>query len=166
MSALRKPEEFKPPRSKPIPVFMRVIQGGFVPADAYAEQQLRDKKFKIGDVVKVFVRKLRSPGLNRHAHKIAILCHQNIDEFACYTDMHLLLKRLQIESGAACDEIGVKLDGVWRTVRQPRSFSFEQMDESEFRDAVKVICRYISNEYWPSLSADQISIMAENFIDE
>lgn len=154
------------PKRKPEKIFLRVIRGGLIPADNFAETQLRNKKFKVGDVVGAEIRKLRSHGLNRHAHKIAILCHRNIDEFSNYTDMHLLLKRLQIESGAACDEVGVKLAGMWCTVRQPRSFSFEQMDESEFRDAVKVICRYISKEYWISLTPEEIEDMSSAMMDE
>ncbi len=153
-------------KHKPEPIYLRVIKGGLLPADSYSESQLRAKNFKIGDIIKADIRKLRSTELNRHAHKIAILCNKNIDEFSSYTDMHLLLKRLQIESGAACEEVGVKLAGMWCVVRQPRSFSFEQMDESEFRDAVKVICRHISREYWSSLTPEEVEQMAEVMIDE
>lgn len=147
-------------------VFLRVVKGGLVPADSCAESQLRAKKYKVGDIVGAVVTKLRSPGLNRHAHKIAILCQKNIDEFSGYTDAHDLLKRLQIESGAACDEIGANLAGIWCLVRIPRSFSFETMEETEFYEAVKVICRHISKEYWPSLKPEQIEAMAGAMIDE
>lgn len=154
------------PKRKPEKIYFRVISGGLVPADACAERRLREKKYKVGDILGANLSKLRTPGLNKHAHKIAILCKNNIDDFSAYTDAHDILKRLQIESGAACDEIGVKLHGMWCKVRLPRSFSFESMEEGEFYEAVKVICRHISSEYWPDLDAEQIESMAESFIDE
>lgn len=53
------------PKRKPEKVYLRVIQGGFVPADNFAETQLRNKKFKVGDVVGAEIRKLRNVKFNR-----------------------------------------------------------------------------------------------------
>ncbi|SET40946.1 hypothetical protein SAMN05216326_12544 [Nitrosomonas marina] len=191
MSALPKEQEFKKPSRKPVPVFMRVIQGGFVPADATAEQQLRDKKFKIGDVVKVFVRKLRSGKFNRKVHRIGQLCVEHIDDFK-HMDAHSVLKRLQLEGNIYCDEIAVRPSGI-RTlipreviktlkpvlelfglkltdtglliVRIPRSLSFESMDQAEYEDAARKMCDYISEVYWRSLESWQIEEMADSFVD-
>jgi len=192
MSALPKPrEEFKPPRSKPIPVFMRVIQGGFVPADAYAEQQLRDKKFKIGDIVKVFFRKLRNGKFNRKVHRIGQLCVINIDEFR-HMDAHSVIKRLQLEGNIYCDEMAIKpsvygvsipkqiigmlepilnafglrlTDSGLLIVRYPQSLSYESMTQDEYEDAAKRICRYLSENYWHGLEDWQIDELAENMVD-
>lgn len=192
MSALPKPqEEFKPPRSKPIPVFMRVIQGGFVPADAHAEQQLRDKKFKIGDVVKVFVRKLRNGKFNRKVHRIGQLCVDHIEELR-HMDAHSVIKRLQLEGNIYCDEMAIKpsvagitipkqiigmLEPILNAfglkltesglliVRYPQSLSYESMTQDEYEDAAKRICRYLSENYWHGLEDWQIDEMAENMVD-
>lgn len=43
------------PKRKPEPVYLKVIKGGLVPADGYAESQLRAKKFRIGDVIKAYL---------------------------------------------------------------------------------------------------------------
>lgn len=192
MSAPPKPqEEFKQPRSKPIPVFMRAIKGGFVPADAYAEQQLRDKKFKIGDIVKVFVRKLRNGKFNRKVHRIGKLCVIHIDEFK-HMDAHSVIKRLQLEGNIYCDEMAIKpsvagmsipkqiismlepilnafglklTDDGLLIVRYPQSLSYESMTQDEYEDAAKRICLYLSENYWHGLADWQIDELAENMVD-
>lgn len=148
-------------KRKPEKIPLKVVKGGLIPADAYAEQRLREKKYRVGDVLNAVLSKNRSNGTNKHAHKIALLCMRNIDEFLGYANAHDCLKRLQVESGAACDEIGVKLGGVWNSYRIPRSFSFDSMEEGDFNEAVKVMCRYICKEYWPDMEPWQIETMAD-----
>ena len=92
------------------PVYLRVIQGGLVPADSYAQTQLRNKKFKIGDVVRCDVRRLRNQKFNRLVHRIGQLVAANIEAFSGL-DAHTCIKRLQIEGRIACDEIGIMVQG-------------------------------------------------------
>ncbi|SFK63952.1 hypothetical protein SAMN05216302_101140 [Nitrosomonas aestuarii] len=163
-----------------------------VPADATAARQLSEKKFKIGQIVGVIVRKLRNPKFNRLVHKIGQLCVKNIDDFR-HMDAHSVLKRIQLEGNIHCDEVAVKPAGVrvlipksvleslrpvlalfglgltdtgLLIVRIPRSLSYESMDEAEYQDAAKRICRYISEVYWPSLEPWQIEEMASVMVDE
>ncbi len=145
---------------------MRVIQGGFVPADNFAETQLRNKKFKVGDVVGAEIRKLRNVKFNRLVHRIGQLCAANIDEFTGI-DPHRVIKRLQIEGRIACDEIGVLVPGFGMVIQFiPRSMSFSEMDEAEYHDSAKKICRLIAERYWQGLDADQIEEMAGAMVDE
>lgn len=156
----------QPVKRKPEPVYLRIIQGGLVPADAYAQSQLRNKKLKIGDVVKVDIRKLRSQKFNRLVHRIGQLCAANIDEFVGL-DAHTCIKRLQIEGRIACDEIGVMVPGYGMVIQFiPRSMSFETMDEAEYHDCAKQICRLIADRYWKGLEPEQIEEMAESMVDE
>ena len=57
-------------------------------------------------------------------------------------------------------------EGALLSVRQPRSMSFDTMDESEFHEAARSICRFIASRYWPSLTADAIERMAETMVSE
>jgi len=192
MSALPKPrEEFKPPRSKPVPVFMRHTENGLVPADRFAENQFKEKKLKIGDIVKVFVRKLRNGKFNRKVHRIGQLCVMNIDEFR-HMDAHSVIKRLQLEGNIYCDEMAIKpsvagvsipkqiisilepilnafglklTDDGLLIVRYPQSLSYESMTQDEYEDAAKRICRYLSENYWHGLEDWQIDELAENMVD-
>lgn len=153
-------------KRKPEPVYLRVIQGGLVPADNYAQEQLRSKKFRIGDVVKCDVRKLRNQKFNRLVHRIGQLCAANIEAFSGL-DAHTCVKRLQIEGKIACDEIGIMIPGYGMVIQFiPRSLSFDSMDEAEYRDCAKRICRLIADRYWPDLEPNQIEEMAECFVEE
>ena len=172
------------------PVNLRVIKGGFEPADRYAEAQLRNKKFKIGDVVRCDVRKLRNQKFNRLVHRIGQLVAENIEEFAGM-DAHKVIKRLQLEGNIYCDEIAVKpysiliVDSILKAVkpildlfglklsddglliiRIPISLSFDSMDEAEYHDCAKQICRLIAERYWQGLDPEQIEEMAECMVEE
>ena len=148
------------------PVNLRVIKGGFEPADRYAEAQLRNKKFKIGDVVRCDVRKLRNQKFNRLVHRIGQLVAENIEAFSGL-DAHTCIKRLQIEGRIACDEIGIMVQGYGMVIQFiPRSMSFESMDEAEYHDCAKRICRLIAERYWPNLEPLQIEEMAGAMVDE
>jgi len=153
-------------KRKPEPVYLRIIQGGLVPADAYAQSQLRNKKFKIGEVIKCDVRKLRNQKFNRLVHRIGQLCAANIEAFSGL-DAHTCIKRLQIEGRIACDEIGVLVQGYGMVIQFiPRSMSFDSMDEADYHDCAKQICRLIAERYWQGLEPEQIAEMAETMIDE
>ena len=153
-------------KRKPEPVYLRVIQGGLVPADGYAQSQLRNKKLKIGDVIKVDIRKLRSQKFNRLVHRIGQLCAANIEAFTGL-DAHTCIKRLQIEGRIACDEIGVMVPGYGMVIQFiPRSMSFDSMGQAEYHDCAKQICRLIAARYWKGLEPEQIEEMAGAMIDE
>lgn len=100
------------PKRKPEKIHLRVIKGGLVPADQYAESLLRNKKFKIGDVVGAEIRKLRNVKFNRLVHRIGQLCVKNLDQFK-NMDPHAAIKRLQLESNAGCEEITISLNTGW-----------------------------------------------------
>lgn len=137
-----------------------------VPADPYARGQLRARNLQTGQIVQAEIFKLRSKGFNRLAHRIGSLVSANIDAFQGM-DAHKALKRLQIESGVACDEIGISVPGFGMCIQKiPRSFGFESMDEDEYRDAVKGICRYVSDRYWPTVSPERVEEMAESWVEE
>ena len=179
----------KPRREK---VHLRVIKGGFVPADKYAENLLRKKKLKIDDLVKVDIVKLRNTKFNRKVHKLGLLCAQNIEAFHGM-DGHKVIKKIQLEANIYCEEIALTLFGfessVWRYVRPvvdpilnmigfritdngmliaryPLSISFDSMDQEQFEGAAKQISRFIAERYWPDLDAKQIESMADCMVEE
>jgi len=153
--------------SKKEKIYFRVTKEGYLkPADNYAQKLMIEKKYKGGDILSAALSKLRNPGTNKNAHKIAGLCRAHIDAFSNYDDDHKVLKRLQIESGAACEEIGAHVSGMWCLVKYPLSFSFDSLGEAEFIAAIKTICWHISEKYWPGMQPEQIELMAERFVNE
>lgn len=106
-------------------------------------------------------------------------------------DPHKVIKRLQLEGNIYCDEIAIKpysilmVDSILKAVkpildlfglkisddglliiRMPRSLSFESLDEAEFHDAAKQICRFLAEKYWHGLDAEQIESMADLMVQE
>ena len=78
-----------------------------------------------------------------------------------------MLKRIQLEADIACDPLAIVMPGVGMvTVKIPQSLSFENMDDGERHDVARAMCRHISLQYWPTLSAEAIEEMAESWIDE
>jgi hypothetical protein len=145
--------------SKAPTYLLRVEKGALVP-DRGTAMQLRAKGYRIGDELSATLRKARSPGFHRLAHQFGALVADNIDAFEGL-DGHKVLKRLQIEGNVACDEVPLNFPGVGPcTYRVPRSLSFDNMDEGEFREVFTAMCRYVAKTYWHSCTADQIEAMA------
>jgi len=154
------------PSSKKERIYLRIAKGMLIPADVYAESQLRAKGYKIGDVVAASITKLRNPKFNRLVHRIGQLVVANIEAFAGL-EAHTAIKRIQIEGRIACDEIGIMVPGYGMVVQIiPRSLSFDTMDEEEFHNAARAMCRLIAERYWTTLTAEQVEEMAESFIGE
>lgn len=155
----------KPAKRNP-KVFLRIIKGGLVPADGYAQSQLRAKGYQVGDVVAAELKKLNNPAFHRLMHRIGQLCVVNIESFHGM-DAHQVLKRIQWEGNIGCEEMGVMVPGVGLAMmRFPLSLSFESMDDGERHEVARAMCRHISLKYWPTLDPEQIEQMAENWVEE
>lgn len=147
-------------------IYFRVTEIGLIPADRFAAGQWSSRNYRVGDILKVDATKLRNPKFNRLVHRIGQLVVANIDAFTGL-DAHTAVKRLQIEGKVACDEIGIMVPGYGMIIQLiPRSLSFESMDEAEFNEAARGICRTIAERYWPTLSPEAIESMAESFVTE
>jgi len=151
--------------TKPIPKrperhALRVIKGGFAPADIGTATRLREKGLHVGDLIFAQFKKPRNPSFHRLVHAFGEILVQNIEAFE-NMNSHSVLKRLQIEGNIGCDEMAVLFPGIGPcTYRIPRSLSFESMDESEFSEVFKGFCRYVSKTYWPSMDPEAIEEMA------
>lgn len=163
--------------------------GSLIPASNYARSLLQLRNYKDGQVVRADITKLVNPKFNRLVHKIGQLCIDHIDDFEGYSDAHAVVKRLQIECGAWCEEIGISLgkfhymvgsvlqrpaftkflrlcgivvgdDGLL-IMRVPKSLSFSEIDQENYVLAARQICRHISEVYWPTCTPEQVEAMAE-----
>lgn len=143
---------------------LRVIRGGYAPADASTASVLR-QGHRVGDLVFAEFTKPRNPGFHRLAHQLGGMLAQNLDAFEG-VGWHQVLKRLQIEGGIACEHIALNFPGVGPVVyRQARSLSYESMDDAEFHDVIAAMCRYVAKTYWPSCSPEQIESMASVWVE-
>lgn len=147
-------------------IYLRVVKGALVPADKYAASKMRERGYKVNDLVAADIVKPRNPRFNRLVHQMGQLVVANIEAFSGL-DAHAAIKRLQIEGRVACDEIGVMVAGYGMVIQFiPRSLSFESMDEGEFKQAARGISRTIAERYWPSCTPEQIEDMAMFMVNE
>lgn len=137
-----------------------------VPVDDYAIHQLKERKFKIGDVVAVDISKSRNPGFNRLAHALGKLCSANIDEFKG-RDAHTVIKQIQLRAGIECEESIITVPGVGEMImKKPKSISFASMGQEAFKAMMVQFCNYVAENYFEGLTAEQVKEMAEKFIEE
>lgn len=136
-------------------------QAVFAAADGLTQGRLKARRLGWGEIVFAELRKPRNPGFHRLAHAIGGMAADNIDGFSGMTS-HQALKRLQMESGAGCEEIAYLAHGQHIVQRIPLSLSYESMDELEFQGVMRAICKRLTH-YWPDCSEDEILQMAEQW---
>lgn len=101
----------------------------------------------------------RNPKFNGLAHAVGGLAADNLDAFEGM-DHHLVLKRLQIESGTACDEMVIQIGDQMVIHRLPQSLSFASMDEDKFQGVMYSLCDHLVKTYWPTSNVEEINRMA------
>jgi hypothetical protein len=144
---------------------LRVIRGGYAPADASTAAQLRDKGHRVGDLLFAELVKPRSPGFHRLAHQLGGMLAENLDAFTGM-EAHAVLKRLQIEADVGCDHIALIFPNIGPCeYRQARSLSYESMGEDEFKPLIAGLCRHVAAKYWPTCTADQVESMASCWVE-
>lgn len=143
---------------------LRVIKGGYAPADTSTASMLR-QRHRVGDLVFAEFKRPRNPKFHRLAHQLGGMLAENIEAFE-NMDAHKVLKRLQVEGDVACDTIPMRIPNVGPVeYRIPRSLSFESMDEDEFHETIEAMCRYVAKRYWTDCTPEQIERMAECWVD-
>jgi hypothetical protein len=147
-------------------LMFRVERGALVPADTYTQTRLRERGYKIGDLLAAELTKPRSPGFWRLAHQIGAMCASNIEDFAGM-NAHQALKKIQFDGRIECDVSATEIPGVGvMTHVRPRSLSFESLDQSEFHAVTRAMCRHIAQRYWPTMDEDAVADMATAFVDD
>lgn len=153
-------------KKQPERIMFRVEKGALVPASELAKLSLRQKGYKLGDLVSAELRQSRNPGFHRLAHALGALLAENVEAFEGL-DAHRVLKRLQWESGAGCEEMGVNVPNVgMMTVRIPQSLSFDSMDQGEFYTVYTALCSHVRRVYWKDMPEGELENMAEMFTRE
>lgn len=156
------------------PLYMRVERlvrpetgeavGALVPLTKWDARAMRERKYHVGTEVRAELKKPRNAKFMRLAHAIGALMVDQHNAFAGLST-HDALKRLQGESGAACETVEYDLPGTGKLIRtEPRSLAFDEMDEGEFQEVVKTIYRHIAATYWTALdetAVEELVLMYE-----
>lgn len=139
----------------------REIVGALVPRYACDRRAMRERGFSVGTELRAEIKKARNPGFHRLAHVIGALVVDNLDEFK-HLDAHEAIKRLQGETGVCCEERQMEIPGLGKiTFTVPRSLSFDEMEEDDFRRLVAAILDRLSAKYWQSMSPEAIETLVQ-----
>jgi len=143
------------------------LVGCMVPAGEVDRQILRRKKVRRGMRMRTTVSKERDYGQHKYIHSIGQFVEQNIDGFEGM-EAHAIVKKLQVEGDIMCDRERLHVEGFegYLIRKVPRSMAFDEMEEGDFQLLVKGVCNYISMEYLPTLSPEQVAEAIELMPDD
>lgn len=135
--------------------------GCMVPSSKTDRAILRAKKIRIGDRVRMPVRKPRNEKFHRLVHGLGELVTEQIEGFE-HEDAHTAIKRLQSDAGVMCDPVVYIVPGLGSITRnEARSIAFDEMEEGEFHLFWQGICAHLIAKYWPTLDEAAIESMID-----
>lgn len=164
------------------------LVGCLVPDSWASKKLMRERKYRTNDVLRAVLHHPRNSKFYRLVHQLGTLVKQNLDDFH-HLDSHSVVKRLQRESGVCCDITQIDASPVVSAilaaaesllgdvaarmlravlpeiktidVLTPQSLAYDCMDESDFRLLWDGICGHLVARYWPQLTAEQVTEMAD-----
>lgn len=137
------------------PIFLRVVRGGFEPANAQEAERLRAKHFKIGDVVRAEITKARNPRFHR---LVLGLLAKVVDNQEALQTTEQLLTIVKIRLGYCTPYVDAS---TLKTYYVPDSIAFENMGEDDFRDFWARLCELVRREWFPNMSDAEMMELAE-----
>lgn len=164
----------RPAKTPKRPMWVRVTElidpangeliGAFIPAHHSDASEMRARKLSRGTILRADFKKRRNAQFFRLAHALARHVAENNDGFeieCAAEDWHKVLKRLQRESGVACEEQDVDVPGIGKlVVRVAESLSFDTMDETEFDRVFRGLAEHVCRKYWPQSTPEAIEEQA------
>ena len=111
-------------KRRPERIALRIDKGCLRPADGLSQERLRERGYRVGDVVFATLEKPRNPGFHRLAHALGKLVAENIEDFEGMSATPRL-RGCNSRRTSACEEIAYRINGMSVIQRIPRSLSFE-----------------------------------------
>lgn len=170
---------------------LREPVGVLAPRDGLQRRYMRQRKYHVGTELKGDLHKARNYQQLKVMHGLGLLCAEQIEGFEQYqNDAHGAVKRLQRESGIACEVVQMDAGPVIEvvlaaaavvltpaaaftlrellptietiSVTEAQSISYENMDEGAFSELFNGLCNHVLRTYWKELDeeAGRAKIMA------
>lgn len=148
----------------------------FVASSSVDRRILQGRKFRADGRVRLEVRNPRNEGFHRLVHQFGTFLVTHVDGYGEHLtakgtpDAHAAVKDCQARSGAGCEVVKYDMDipgiGMTQVTRtEPRSISFDEMDEDDFGAVFRVMVDYVAQHDYPGLTQQQIADF-ENLIDQ
>lgn len=131
-------------------------------------QILKGRKFRPDGRVRCEIKNPRNEGFHRLVHVFGVFLVTHVEGYGQHLtakgmpDAHAAVKDCQARSGAGCERVVYDLDipglGMTQVTRmEPRSLSFDDMDEDEFAAVFKGMTEYVAEHDYPDLTQQQIA---------
>lgn len=121
--------------------------GALVPAHPIDQRLLKERRFNVGREIRAELKQSRNRAFHRLAHVVGNLLVDHVEGFEALT-AHDAIKRVQREAGVHCEQVEVDLGPMGKAlVLQPRSISFDEMDEGEFSELFRGVTDFIDRNY-------------------
>lgn len=139
-------------------------------------QILKGRKFRPDGRVRCEIKNPRNEGFHRLVHVFGVFLVTHVEGYEQHLtakgtpDAHAAVKDCQARSGAGCEKVTYDLDipgmGMTQVTRtEPRSLSFDDMDEDEFAAVFKGMTDYVAENDYPDLTQQQIADF-ENLLEQ
>lgn len=137
---------------------------------------LQGRKFRPDGRVRCEIKNPRNEGFHRLVHVFGVFLVTHVEGYGQHLtakgtpDAHAAVKDCQARSGAGCEKVTYDLDipgmGMTQVTRtEPRSLSFDEMDEDEFAAVFKGMTDYVAEHDYPDLTQQQIADF-ENLLEQ
>ncbi|MFA5177252.1 MAG: DUF1367 family protein [Candidatus Omnitrophota bacterium] len=140
-----------------IPLFLKKVNGQLCPASRYDEDQIA--RIREGETVHVELTKKRNLGFHRRFFALINYVFENQDKYKIVED---LLIEIKLKTGHYAEHVTLKGNVIY----VPKSISFAQCDEIEFRTfyekAIDICLNIIEGETKESLEKNVENVL--NFI--
>ena len=129
---------------------------------------LQSRRFPADGRVRVEIRNPRNEGFHRLVHQFGTFLVMHIESYSHLIaangkpDSHAAVKECQARSGAGCEMATYDMDvpgiGMTQVTRmEPRSISFDEMDEDEFEATFRQMMEHVSENDYPDLNPEQVA---------
>lgn len=129
----------------------------------------KERRYRMGDEVRMDLKKPRNVKFHRLMHAIGQLLVEHMAGFE-HLDAHGAIKRVQRESGVCCEEMTVDMGTLrigdmeiplgQRPVKVPESMAFDDMSQERAEELFKGVTGWISANYWPDMPPCVVEEMA------
>ena len=129
---------------------------------------LASRKFRSDGRVRCEIKNPRHEGFHRLVHQFGTFLVMHVASYSNFIamngkpDSHAAVKECQARSGAGCERVTYDMDvpgmGMMQVSRmEPRSISFDEMDEDEFESTFRQMMEYTAENDYPDLSPDKVA---------
>lgn len=134
---------------------------GWFASSVWDQEIMTERKYQRGDIVRAVLDKPRDESFHRRVHLIGRFLADNVEAFHGMKS-HDVIKQLQREANAFCDEVRAELDdGTPVTIRMAQSIAYDDMDDGDFKLLSRQIIDHVCAKHMDTLTPEVFEEMLQ-----